>query len=133
MIGIMLGFGVPQLASSDFALLQAREQLIADLRNTRADALINGDHFRLDVTGGRTYAEYRMTLDKKKWKAAQTATRTRILPQKLSFTAGVGTSFEFDTRGLLVTPGAAQTLQIKDTRLGTTEQVTVWPSGQVAP
>ena len=47
--------------------------------------------------------------------------------------AGAGSTFEFNTRGMLILPGAATTLVLSDASTGHTRNVTVWPSGQVAP
>jgi prepilin-type N-terminal cleavage/methylation domain-containing protein len=134
-LGIVLRFGVPRLAGgSDLALFQSHEQLVADLRNTRADALISGDHFRLDVTSTNTYAEYRMSLDGGgNWQPATTTTRSRILPAGLTFSAGVGAQFEFNTRGLLASAANAGTVEITDGRTGFKSRVVLWPSGQVQP
>jgi hypothetical protein len=59
--------------------------------------------------------------------------RTRTLPEGVVFSAGVGAQFEFNTRGLLVLPYAAQSLRIHDLATSLERQITVWPSGQVAP
>jgi hypothetical protein len=74
-----------------------------------------------------------MTLVGDAWTPAETPVRNRTLPDALAFIAGVGASFEFNTRGLLVTPGTTDTIVIVDSRSSMTEQITVWPSGQVAP
>jgi prepilin-type N-terminal cleavage/methylation domain-containing protein len=132
-LSLVAAFAMPRLYGSDFALFQAHEQLLADLRNTRADALISGDHFRLDVTGERTWRTYRMSLDGDEWTALPDPTRNRVLPEGLRISSGVGSKLEFNTRGLLVAADAATTLEITDGRTGFTRRVRVWPSGQVAP
>jgi len=130
--GIALGIAVPQTPRGAFVLWGADRQLLADLRETRAGALIKGDHFRFDVTGASTYAEYRMRLQGNVWVVSGPPLRGRTLPSGVIFTAGVGTQLEFNTRGLLVTPGAAASLALSDAHTGHTRQITVWPSGQVA-
>jgi Tfp pilus assembly protein FimT len=134
-LGVAIRFGVPKLAGgSDLALYQAHEQLVADLRNTRADALIAGDHFQLEITANNKWNEYRMALQNDgKWKASNNATRSRKLPTGLAFTAGIGSQFEFNTRGLLVGANQTATLTLKDSRTNLTQSVSVWPSGQVQP
>jgi prepilin-type N-terminal cleavage/methylation domain-containing protein len=132
LFGIMLGVTVTHMPRTPFALWGAEEQLVADLRNTRGDALERGDHFRLDVTGPTAYAEYRLALAGGAWTPSGDPVRSRTLPDGVTFTAGVGARFEFNTRGLLTTPvGIA--LELSDAHSGFTRRTTVWPSGQVMP
>jgi hypothetical protein len=133
LIAVMLGVASPGMPRGAFALWDANQQLLADLRRTRTDALTKGDHFRLSVTSATEYAEHRMRLVGGVWVADAVAVRSRTLPSGVTFSAGVGTSFEFNTRGLLVTPEAAASLQLLDAHSYATRQITVWPSGQVAP
>ncbi len=129
--GILLGIAMPRTPQGAFALWGANQQLLADLRQTRADALTHGDHFRLDVTGPNAYSEYRMTLVGNQWLPSGPALRGRTLPSGITFTAGVGTHWEFNTRGLLVTPETAGNLVLVDAHSYATRTITVWPSGQV--
>lgn len=130
-LGVVLSIAVPRLLTQRFGIHSARAQLIADFRLTRSDALARGDHFQLRVTSITTYVEERMQLVGVVWQPLTPATRRRTLPDGILFTGNVGSTFEFNTRGLLVTPGAAATLTLRDTK-GITRPVTVWPSGQVA-
>ena len=133
LIAVMLGIASPGMPRGAFALWDANQQLIADLRRTRTDALTKGDHFRLAVTSDTTYEETRLRLVGTVWTSDAIPERSRTLPAGVTFSAGVGTSFEFNTRGLLVTPEAAASLQLLDAHSYSTRQITVWPSGQVAP
>jgi prepilin-type N-terminal cleavage/methylation domain-containing protein len=133
LIAVMLGIASQGMPRGAFALWDANQQLIADLRRTRTDALIKGDHFRLAVTSATTYEERRLRLVGTVWTANVTPERSRTLPSGVTFSAGVGTSFEFNTRGLLVIPEAAASLQLLDAHTSYHRQITVWPSGQVAP
>jgi hypothetical protein len=133
LIAIMLGVASPGMPRGAFALWDANQQLIADLRRTRTDALIKGDHFRLAVTSATTYQETRLRLVGTVWTANAIPEKSRTLPAGVTFSAGQGTSFEFNTRGLLVIPEAAASLQLLDTHSHYTRRITVWPSGQVAP
>jgi len=133
LIAVMLGIASPGMPRGAFALWDANQQLLADLRRTRTDALIKGDHFRLSVTSATQYACHRMRLVAGVWVADAVAVRSRTLPAGVTFSAGVGANLEFNTRGLLVTPEAAASLQLFDSHTSATRQITVWPSGQVAP
>jgi prepilin-type N-terminal cleavage/methylation domain-containing protein len=132
-LGVALGIAIPRAPRATFALWRGHAQLIADLRQTRADALTRGDHFVLEVTSATAYAEYRMTWNGTEWVKNVLPERTRTLPDGVTFTAGTGAEFEFNTRGLMVLPDAAQSLGLADAHTGVERQVTVWPSGQVAP
>lgn len=133
LVAIIVGIAAPRASSNGFEMWQAQAQLIADLRQTRADALSAGDHFILEVVDATTYREYRMSWNGTAWVKNVVAKRERTLPDGVVFSAGVGASFEFNTRGLLVLPDAAQSLRIHNAETGNERQITVWPSGQVAP
>jgi hypothetical protein len=122
---------MPHSPRGAFALWNANAQLLADIRRTRADALIRGDHFRLDVSGPSDYKEYRLRLVGNEWLPQNPPVRSGTLPPGITFTAGVGKQFEFNTRGLLVDPDAAGTVALHDSNSGHTRHMTVWPSGQV--
>jgi len=133
LLSITLGIAIPRAPRGAFAMWRAHAQLIADLRQTRADALTRGDHFLFEVTGTDTYSEHRMTWNGVSWVKNVDAIRTRTLPDGVVFSAGSGARFEFNTRGLLVLPDAAMSLRLHETGSGNERQITVWPSGQVAP
>lgn len=129
--GITLGMAMPHSTRDTLALWDANQQLLADLRRTRGDALIQGDHFRLDVSGASEYKEYRMRLVGAEWLPQEPPVRSRTLPTGVTFTAGVGKQLEFNTRGLLVDPNTAGAVELTDSRSGKTRRTTIWPSGQV--
>lgn len=130
--GVVLAVAIPQFPRNAFALWGAQTQLLADLRKARGDALTKGDHFRLQVDTATTYSVYRMSLAGGVWSPTGSPTVSRALPSGVTFVAGVGANFEFNTRGLMVNPSAAQTLDMADAD-GHHHDITVWPSGQVAP
>jgi prepilin-type N-terminal cleavage/methylation domain-containing protein len=129
-MGVLMAIAMPIMPRSNYALWTAQEQLLADLRTTRMDALTKGDHFRFDITSTNTYAEYRMSLVGNNWVAAGTPVRSRKLPNGVTF-GGSGNSFEFNTRGLMLNPGAAATLTMTESYTGHARAITIWPSGQV--
>jgi hypothetical protein len=133
LFSVLLGVAIPKAPQRPFVLWQANQQLLGDIRQTRADALTKGEHFRLTVTGGSSYYAQRLTLVGNEWTPIGPQIRSRTMPYGISFTSGVGASFEFNTRGLLVTPEAAAVIQIHDSITGITRRTTIWPSGQVVP
>lgn len=134
---VALGIAVPRVQNGAFALWNAEQLVLGDLRYTRAQALTKGDHFVFQVNDDQSYSIHRMELNGAVWEPSNPPVRSRSLPSGVIFTAGfaagVGANFEFNTRGLLVLPGAAQSLRLYDNYTLLTRQITVWPSGQVAP
>lgn len=131
---IILAIAVPRSPKGAFALFQAHQQVLGDLRLARAHAMTRGDHFQFKVTGGNTYEEYRMKFDGASWIPAAVPVRSAKLPAGVEFdAASVGATFEFDTRGLLTPPDTARTIVLSDTKTGHAENATVWASGQVGP
>jgi prepilin-type N-terminal cleavage/methylation domain-containing protein len=132
LMSVLLGIALPRMPRSAYALWNVDRQLLADLRHVRAEALTKGDHFRLRVTTANAYEMARMRFVGGAWVADQPY-RSRVLPDGVSFTTGVGRVFEFNTRGLLIDPAVTTRLALTDSRTDNTRHVTVWPSGQVAP
>lgn len=133
LFAVMVGSALAALPRRPYAVWNAQADVIAELRRTRNDALTRGDHFRMIVTGASTWQTQRLSLVAGAWVADPTPVRTGTLPNGVEFTTGVGKQFEFTTRGLMMTPGAATTLVVQDTETFSGRGVTVYPSGQVAP
>lgn len=134
LLGILVGIAALQMPRGAYALWGAQTALLGDLRGVRADALTKGEHFRLTVLDASNYRVERMRLDVGgNWIPRTPPLKERALPSSVAFTTGVGNFFEFNTRGLMVNPSWAQTLNLYDYGKGLNRWVTVWPSGQVAP
>ena len=135
MISAVAAIAVPQFTGQRFGLWTAHDQLVQDLRRARIDAITKGDHFEVEIVDDGSYRTWRLDDDDGDgtWTPSGDALRERTLPSGVTFTAGVGATFEFNTRGLMVIPDAADSLVLHDASTGKTRTVTVWPSGQVAP
>jgi hypothetical protein len=133
LFAVIVAIALPQFPRSPYVLWTAQQQLLADLRAVRMDALTKGDHFRMLITSGGRYDEYRLSLVGVTWVQGAQPVKTRTLPTNVAFTSGVGSFFDFNTRGLMLNPGAATTLTLSDSYTGKTRGATVWPSGQVVP
>lgn len=130
---VVLGIATPSMPRGPYALWGANQQVLAGLRHTRAEALTKGEHFRFDVVDVDSFSIYRLRLLGGVWMPTGPAVRTGTLPSSVTFTAGVGSKFEFNTRGLLTTPDAAGSLYLTDEYRGHARGITIWPSGHVAP
>jgi prepilin-type N-terminal cleavage/methylation domain-containing protein len=134
-LAIVAAVAIPHIPNRNYGLWNGHAQVIADLRRARMDSLVKGDHFRVTIDGATQYTMVRLTDDDGNgiWTPDGDTARTRSLPAHVSFTEGVGESFEFNTRGLMVIPDAAAPLELTDSNTHATRWITVWPSGQVAP
>lgn len=134
-LGIVAAVAIPHIPNRNYGLWNGHSQVIADLRRARMDSLVKGDHHRVTIDGASTYTTVRLTDDDGDglWTPDGDTERTRTLPDHVTFTEGIGESFEFNTRGLMVIPEAAAPLRLSDSNTGSERWITVWPSGQVAP
>ncbi len=104
---------------------------LGDMRRARTDSLTKGDHFQLAMTGPNSYSVFRMQFQAGGW-VRGAAVLNRTLPATSPSVPSQG-PFEFDTRGLLVTPNATTPVAMNDSHTGHTRGVQVWLSGQVTP
>jgi prepilin-type N-terminal cleavage/methylation domain-containing protein len=132
---ILMGIAVPHLPDRNYGLWTAHTQVIADIRQARADSIVKGDHFEVRIEDDQHYSVWRLRDPEfdGTWVADPQPVRSRVLPDNVRFTEGVGASFAFNTRGLMVIPEAADSLRLQDTHNGQERTVTIWPSGQIAP
>lgn len=132
---VVAAIAVPHLGGRDYDLWGAHAQLMADLRQARADAITRGDHFAVVITQASGYEVRRLRDDDQDgvWVPDPLPERARTLPDDVRFVQGLYANIEYNTRGLMVIPEAADALVLEDQRTGGRKTVTVWPSGQVAP
>jgi prepilin-type N-terminal cleavage/methylation domain-containing protein len=132
-IAIMAGTAYSRLPRNPYSVWIAQNQVLADIRHARDDALTKGDHFRVDITNSTSYVTYRLQLVGGVWVPNGPAIRSGTLQNGIVFTSGIGRQLEFTTRGLMLVPDAACTLTLYHAPSSTYRTITVWPSGQVAP
>jgi Tfp pilus assembly protein FimT len=130
---IMAGTALSTLPRNRYGAWNAQATLLAELRRARNEALTKGDHFRVAIPTATTWTTHRMTLVGATWTPGASPNRSGTFPGQSLVTAGVGTQFEFTTRGLMINPGAATTITLKDPNSTYTRSVVIYPSGQVAP
>lgn len=132
---ILMGIAVPHLPDRNYGLWTAHTQVIADIRQARADSIVKGDHFEVRIDDEQHYTVWRLRDPENDgiWLPDDVPVRSRVLPDSVTFTQGVGGSFEFNTRGLMVIPDAADSLRLQDSKTTEERTVTIWPSGQIAP
>jgi prepilin-type N-terminal cleavage/methylation domain-containing protein len=132
---ILMGIAVPHLPDRNYGLWTAHTQVIADIRQARADSIVKGDHFEVRIDSSNAYTVWRLRDPENdgNWVPDATPRKSRVLPTNVTFTQGVGGSFEFNTRGLMVIPDAADSLRLADSHTAEERTVTIWPSGQIAP
>jgi len=130
---VLMGIALPHASRDEFNLWTAQTQLLGDLRTVRTNAITKGVHYQVVLTAsGYTLNRMKQNSGNGAWVVDYTVS-TRTFPRNVTLVAGAGSTFEFNTRGMLILPGAATTLVLSDASTGHTRNVTVWPSGQVAP
>lgn len=141
-IGIVttiLGVGILGLNRGYLNLTAAKQNLVNDLRQARMQATLKGTHFRFEAMGNK-YSIQRLAKSETNgaWSLDPSfAPKVVDLPPGFTITvnsASPAPIAEFDGRGLLVpfstgSPGIV-TVVIIDSK-GKTEQIQIWPSGQV--
>jgi type II secretory pathway pseudopilin PulG len=134
-LAVMSAVAIPQFRSNTHDLWQAHTLMVADLRQARAYALTRGDHFRIMITSPTEFELRRLRDDDGDgvWTEDPEPLRVRSLPDGVTVSSDGGTTFEFNTRGLMINPNDAAVLTLADANTGGDRQITVWPSGQVAP
>ncbi len=134
-LAVVAAVAIPHIPNRNYGLWNGHSQVIADLRRARMDSLVKGDHHSVTIDSSTQYTMVRLTDDDGNgvWTPDGDTARTKTLPDGVTFTEGIGESFEFNTRGLMVIPDAAAPLRLTDSRTLSDRWVTVWPSGQVAP
>jgi prepilin-type N-terminal cleavage/methylation domain-containing protein len=132
-VGIALAIATPRPDATAFALRNAANTLVADLRQTRAEAMTRGVHFRLEIVDVVTHRILRMReLPDGTWTQDGDAVVVRTAPSSTRMeTTAVGLGFEFDTRGVLVAPTQPVSIRLTQSSTGLERVLDVWPSGQV--
>ncbi|HLK11170.1 MAG TPA: prepilin-type N-terminal cleavage/methylation domain-containing protein [Candidatus Binatia bacterium] len=130
---VLMGIALPHASKDQFNLWTAQTQLLGDLRTVRTDAITKGVHFQITIDTPVHYTMNRMKQGANGAWSVDVSYGSRALPTNVTFLTGVNDTFEFNTRGMLILPGQATTLTLSDSSTHLSRNVTVWPSGQVAP
>lgn len=138
-VGTLGAIAIPNLNNSSLDLSSAVQRFVGELRMARARATNSGAHFRV------TLADTSYTIQRLKdadedgvWEPDSSFPAGTIdLPTNISLSVTGGDGIiEFTSRGLVVPrpdDGVAEIEQItiSDTANGRTQQLEVWPSGQI--
>jgi hypothetical protein len=126
------------LNSKALNLPSATRSLVGTLRLTRAGAASRGTHFRVTVNADSYAIQQLQDHDGDGiWNTDVTAPAWRVpLPPTISVSRGAGVVIEFDARGQAwATPENPSsdviTIQLYDTQSGQSEEIRIFPSGQV--
>jgi hypothetical protein len=103
------------------------------MRAARARAISRGVHYRVNITAAQSYEVLEMMESGGGWAQNGDPEVSRTLADNVSISGGIGSGYEFNTRGILVDPTTMTTLSMVDSRTGKVMTVDVWPSGQVVP
>lgn len=135
-LGLLIALAVPRLNSSQLQLSTVMQDLVGNLRIARANATSRGAHY-LATFSSSSYSIQRLQDDDDDgvWEPMGSPQQVD-LPDGISLTVQNGDGVvEFNTRGLVEPNDDAvaeiERITITDSRDGRTQQVEVWPSGQV--
>lgn len=137
-VGVVGAIALPHLNRSALNLSSATQHLVGELRIARANATSRGTRYRVTIrTNGYEIQRLEDRNGDGTWSPDPTVPSRRVdLPPGISINVESGDGIiEFDTRGLVASlpDGTAEIeeLTLHDTKQGRTEQIQVWPSGQV--
>ena len=131
----LAAIAVPRFDSRRMQILTAHRLVISNLRVARANSISKSVHFTVSFPSNNVITVQRLKespANSGTWVTDDTYTAQSItLPSTTTMkTAAVGTSVEFNSRGLAVNLAAARQLDVQDS-YGVTKSLQVWPSGQV--
>jgi Tfp pilus assembly protein FimT len=136
-LGLLVALALPRLSNRQLELSAATQDLVSNLRIARANATSRGAHY-LVTFSSNSYSIQRLQDDDDDGTWEPKGPPSQVdLPDGISLTVQDGDGVvEFNTRGL-IEPNAGgsvaeiERLTLTDSRDGRTQQVEVWPSGQV--
>jgi Tfp pilus assembly protein FimT len=132
-LGVSTSIAVSRLNAATRHLDSARQELVANLRLCRAQAVASGFHCRVVVTSSTGYRVERMLPPEAPsgpWTADASTSRAVVLPVGVILSQESG-AFEFDTRGLLVGLATRVPLILTNAGFDREKSLVLWPSGQV--
>ncbi|MGE0823617.1 MAG: Tfp pilus assembly protein FimT/FimU [Candidatus Binatia bacterium] len=133
-IGIVGMLAIPAINSGTISLSSASEELQANLRLARGNAVGRGVHFRVTLDMDSYTVERLHDPDEDGVWSTDTSfpPQTTRLPSSVHVSEGVGTVVEFDTRGLLYPlPEEPLSITLDNAKTNQTKHLKVWASGQV--
>ncbi len=128
-VGILLAAALPHLDPRRQDLETILQTMMGDLRVTRAKAISSGVHFSFHRVDEHHYELRRHLQAGTDW-PVESIIKTTTLPSSVSLFTWPD-AFEFNTRGMLVTPSTPAFGFIGDYSTTVWHEVLVWPSGQV--
>lgn len=132
---ILVGVAIPRMRPRTVNVLATQRLLIATLRLARTNAISKSLHYKVSfpsITQLQVARLQETAAGSGVWQAdaafpAQTIT---LLPSTSLKATLVGTSVEFNSRGIALALNGAWQVDVVDT-FGVTKSLQVWPSGQV--
>lgn len=134
--GIVVSTAVTGIKSTREQVTVAQRTLIANLRRARWNAIIKNVHYAVAFPTTTQIVVERMQLLNGQWQVDSSDVRTITLPSgtQLGPSSGtgkiIGTTVEFNTRGMVVNLTQVEQINITDT-FQVTKSLQAWPSGQI--
>lgn len=131
LLGIVTAMAIPHFDSRRMQINSAQRLLIANLRLARSSAITKSVHFRVDFPAASQVRIQRLIQVGAEWQVDPDGVQTMSLPTGTALPSSlVGTSIEYNTRGMAIDLAAPRRIDVTDT-FGVTKSLQAWPSGQV--
>ena len=131
---IIAKIALPEFDNRRLQVTQAQRLLIANLRTARCNAISKSVHYQVAFPSTTQISMSRMLENPAgsgTWVVDTNNVQTTKMPKVTNLpTALVGTTVEFNTRGLAINLTEPQQIDAQDI-FGMTKSLQVWPSGQV--
>lgn len=112
-------------------LFDAQRQVMAQLRVARTNAIASTSHYSVRFVSSTQFRVFPMTSNGTSWQLASKPSNVVTLPSGVFFPSTVvGTTIEFNSRGMVPALTAVRLIQLRDAS-NQTMSLQVWPSGQV--
>jgi len=130
-LAVVTAIAMPHFDSRRLQITSAQRQVMAQLRWARSAAMTRGMHYAVEFPTATQIRVERMQLVGGVWQVDPAATQTVPLPPVTQIApTSIGTTVEFNTRGMAVNLTQPQQITLSDT-FGNSRAVQAWPSGQV--
>ena len=133
-LGIVTAYAVPEYRASRVHINNAHRMVLANLRLARTNAISKSVHYQVSFPTATQIRVSRMVespAGSGAWQVDTNNVQTIPMPSSTQVKSTVvGTSYEFNSRGITVNLATPQQVDVQDT-FGLTKSVQVWPSGQV--
>jgi prepilin-type N-terminal cleavage/methylation domain-containing protein len=127
--GVLAAAGLPHIDTRRQDVQTVTKQVIGDMRWARTRAITSGTHFAVHFPDSQRYEVQRMKQVGANW-VVDEVVKEVALPDHIEIFLWP-TSYEFNTRGMMITTEWASYPLVWDGRYSGWHTIAIWPSGQI--